>query len=89
MHYASFPKVLVVLCDQPQPILRRRIHTLMDLYSPDPGRPETQALGVCLTTMDDLRRAGPFAPIFWSPSSPRAPLDILGRPGERGSRPRR
>jgi hypothetical protein len=89
MHYASFPKVLVVLCDQPQSVLKRRIHTLMDLYSPDPARAETQALGVCLTTLEALRRAGPFAPIFWCPSAPEGPVDLLGRRGERRARPRR
>lgn len=79
MHYASFPKVVVVLCDQPEATLKRRIHTLMDLYSPGPSSPETEALGVSLTTLEVLRRAGPFAPIFWRPSDPSQPVDLLGR----------
>lgn len=87
MHYASFPKVLVVLCDQPEATLKRRIHTLMDLYSPDPAAPQTEALGVSLTTLDALRRVGPFAPIFWRPADPSQPVDLLGRPRTRGGSP--
>lgn len=89
MHYASFPKVVVVLCDQPEATLKRRIRTLMELYTPDPGSPETEALGISLTTLEALRRAGPFAPVFWRPADPSQPVDLLGRSRTRGAPPAR
>lgn len=86
-HYASFPKLLVVLCDQPEATLKRRADTLMALYSPDPASPVSEALGVSLTTLEALRRHGPFAPIFRCPSDLSQRVDLLGRHlGTRASR---
>ena len=83
-HYPRFPKVLVVLCGRPQPILERRLHSLLEMARRDPGLVNlVDELGISVTTLDHLAQRGPFAPIFWRLGGPIGPVDVLGRrPGQ-------
>ena len=79
--YPAFPKVMVVMCGRPEAVLQRRMNSLMARYRPDPTLDETRDLAVSITTLAALRQEGPFAPVFWRPAAPGAPVDVLGRPG--------
>jgi hypothetical protein len=82
--YPRFPKVVVVLCGRPLPILERRLRSLLEMARRDPELLNlVDELGISMTTLDALARRGPFAPIFWRLGGPAGPVDVLGgRPGE-------
>ena len=83
-HYPRFPKVLVVLCGRPHPILERRLRSLLEIARRDPELVNlVDELGVSVTTLEHLAQRGPFAPIFWRLGGAVGPVDVLGRrPGE-------
>ncbi|MDQ3574581.1 MAG: replication-relaxation family protein [Actinomycetota bacterium] len=78
--YPRFPKVMVVMCGLPAPALRRRVHSLLELARRDPELLSAPAeLGISFTTLEELGRRGPFAPIFWRPAGLDVAVDVLGR----------
>ena len=85
-HYPRFPKVLVVLSGRPVPILERRLRSLLEMARRDAELVTlVEELGISMTTLDDLKARGPFAPIFWRLGGSAGPVDVLGR--RRGVRP--
>lgn len=85
-HYPRFPKVLVVLCGKPHPVLERRLRSLLEMARRDPEvLGVVDELGISVTSLEQLAARGPFAPIFWRLRGPAGPVDVLGRgPGEAG-----
>ncbi|MFP5319471.1 MAG: replication-relaxation family protein [Acidimicrobiia bacterium] len=83
-HYPRFPKVLVVLCGKPHPVLERRLRSLLEMARRDPELVGlVDELGISVTTLEQLAHRGPFAPIFWRLGGAVGPVDVLGRrPGE-------
>jgi len=83
-HYPRFPKVVVVLCGRPHPILERRLRSLLEMARRDPELLGlVDELGISVTTLEQLAGRGPFAPIFWRLAGAVGPVDVLGRrPGE-------
>jgi Replication-relaxation len=78
--YRSFPPVLVVLADQMAAAARRRIQKTIALYRSDPVRARYGTVPVSFTTLADLQRRGPFAPIFIAADHPGQPTGWLGEP---------
>jgi hypothetical protein len=83
-YYPQWPKVLIVFCGKPAPALERRMRSLLELVASnrnlgDVHDPESD-FDIFLTLLEDLRRTGPFSPVFWRPGSPQTPVDVLGRP---------
>jgi len=74
--YSSFPALIVVYADAPQRTLLRRLHSVAEMCRRDPVVGESE-LPIAFTTLEDLRRAGPFEPIFWLVSDPDAPVNVL------------
>lgn len=85
-HYPRFPKVLVVLCGKPHPVLERRLRSLLEMARRDPEvLGVVDELGISVTSLEQLAARGPFAPIFWRLAGPAGPVDVLGRrPSEAG-----
>jgi hypothetical protein len=76
--YRSFPPVLVVLADQTAAAARRRIQKTIALYRSDPVRARYGPVPVSFTTLADLQRRGPFAPVFITSEHPEQPTGWLG-----------
>lgn len=81
--YPQWPKVVVVFCGRPAPMLERRMRSLLELVANNRSLGDVHDPGsdfdVFLATLEDLRRSGPFSPVFWRPASPTTPVDVLGR----------
>jgi hypothetical protein len=84
--FDRFPKLIVVLCGAPDPVLVNRRRRLLQLCAQDqvlakacglvdPGRVKT--VEVSFTTLADLVVRGPFEPIFWQPGLVE-PVDLVG-----------
>lgn len=78
--YPLFPPIHCVLTGSGRAMLERRRATTIALLQSDPrfGREEEVRISICL--LEDLRREGPFAPIFRDARDP-APVDWLGKVG--------
>lgn len=94
--YPQWPKVLVVFCGRPAPVLERRMRSLLELVAANPNLEELHEpdsdFDIFMTTLDHLRQHGPFSPVLWRPGSPGEPVDVLGRrpvPPARPGRPGR
>ena len=89
--YPQWPKVLVVFCGRPAPVLERRIRSLLELVGANPNLEELHEpdsdFDIFMATLEDLHAHGPFSPVFWRPGSPEGPVDVLGRGAERRPRP--
>lgn len=83
--YPLFPKVLVVLAGRPAHVLARRMRALLELVWANPNLRDVQNgdsdFDIFLTTLEQLRARGPFAPVFLRPAAPDTPVDVLGRAG--------
>jgi hypothetical protein len=81
--YLVFPPVHCVLTGAPRRVLSRRRSTASLLLAGDPllSRAPEVAISICL--LEDLRREGPFAPVFRDVRDPSRPVDWLGSPAER------
>lgn len=81
--YPRFPGVICVLAGAPRAVLERRRTALLALLQADPevSRARTVRVSTCL--LEDLRREGPFAPIFLELRR-KGPVDWLGGGGEVG-----
>jgi Replication-relaxation len=77
--YRSFPPVLVVLADQTTVAARRRIQKTIALYRSDPVRARYGTVPVSFTTLADLQRRGPFAPVFITAEHPDQPTGWLAQ----------
>ena len=84
--YPQWPKVLVVFCGRPAPVLERRMRSLLELVGANPNLEERHEpdshFDISMVTLDDLRRHGPFHPVFWKAGVPSSPVDILGSPAK-------
>lgn len=80
--YLVFPPVHCVLAGAPRKALVRRRSTVSVLLAGDPllSRAPEVAISICL--LEDLRREGPYAPIFRDVRDPGRPVDWLGNPAE-------
>lgn len=78
--YLSFPKVMVVLCGQPEHLLWRRIRTVAELCRVEAVVARLgDELGIAFTTLDRLQSEGPRAPVFLRPAQPKTLVDLAGR----------
>ncbi len=84
--YPLVPKIMVVLCGRPEHVLARRVQGLLELVWRNPNLRDVHSddtdFDISLTTLEELRTRGPFAPVFRRPSAPETLVDVLGRPGE-------
>lgn len=59
------------------------MRSLLELIANNPNLEALHEPGsgfdIFLATLEDLRRSGPFSPVFWRPASPAKPVDMLGR----------
>ncbi|MFC9734250.1 replication-relaxation family protein [Streptomyces roseolus] len=75
--YPAVPRLLIVLTGAGDAILRRRTEDLRALAEADPRIRRTPQLAAGVTTLDDLRDRGPFAPIVTPLLGDPTPTDIL------------
>lgn len=84
--YPVFPPVLCALAGAPQRVLSRRRSTASLLLASDPLLSRTPEVTISICLLEDLRREGPYAPIFREVRDPGRPVDWLGNPAARGGR---
>ncbi|MFI0742359.1 replication-relaxation family protein [Streptomyces sp. NPDC021100] len=72
--YPAFPRLLLVLTGAGRARLERRIADLRSLAAANPAL-ATTAVRAGVTTLEDLRADGPFAPIFTPVLGPATPTD--------------
>jgi len=77
--YPAFPRVLLVLTGASASRLERRIADLRSLAAVDPAL-ATTTVRAGVTTLDQLRGQGPFAPIFTPVLGPAEHADAWLRP---------
>lgn len=77
--YPAFPRLLLVLTGASETRLQRRTADLRSLAATDPTLAATQ-VRAGVTTLDQLRDQGPFAPIFTPVLGTDHPTDALLRP---------
>ena len=76
--YPVFPTVICVLAGAPAEALEHRRDMAIALLRQDPGVSETLAAEIRFCLLADLKRCGPFAPIFRSVAAPERLVDWLG-----------
>ncbi|MEU5109657.1 replication-relaxation family protein [Streptomyces sp. NPDC021354] len=77
--YPAFPRVLLILTGASPSRLERRIADLRSLAAADPALSST-AVRAGVTTLDQLREQGPFAPVFTPVLGSPEPTDAWLRP---------
>lgn len=86
--YPVFPPVHCVLTGAPRRALSRRRSTASVLLASDPLFSRTPEVAISICLLEDLRREGPYAPVFRDVRDPGRAVDWLGDPeakaGERG-----
>jgi DNA-binding MarR family transcriptional regulator len=80
--YLVFPPVHCVLAGAPRKALVRRRSTASVLLAGDPLFSRTPEVAISICLLEDLRREGPYAPIFRGVRDPGKPVDWLGNPAE-------
>lgn len=78
---AGLPPVQLVLAGKPRPRLERRVRVLLALRDADPRLRGGKPPHLQLALLDDLRRHGPFAPIWLRADDPSRRVDWLDLPG--------
>lgn len=78
--YPVFPKVHGVLTGAPRRALARRRSTASVLLAADPLLSRTPEVSISICLLEDLRREGPYAPVFRDVRDPGRPVDWLGDP---------
>ncbi|UQA97534.1 replication-relaxation family protein [Streptomyces halobius] len=73
--YPLYPRVLLVLTGATSARLQSRINDLRSLAAADPRLP-TAGIKAGITTLDELRDRGPFAPIVTPVLGPATPTDV-------------
>jgi hypothetical protein len=86
--YPVFPRVHCVLDGAPRRSLSRRRSSASVLLASDPLLSRTPEVAISICLLEDLRREGPFAPIFRDVRDPGRPVDWLGNPTEAGMKRR-
>jgi hypothetical protein len=81
--YPVFPTVLVVLTGAERSALRRRMETVLALCGLDQELQDAPEVRIDLCLLQDLKDAGPYAPIFHTPGALDRPTDWLGAGDER------
>jgi hypothetical protein len=80
--YPRFPGVICVLAGEREALARRR-STVIALLRADPRMSLAPEVRISICLLEDLRRKGPFAPIFRTVRGPKGDVDWLRRaPGE-------
>jgi hypothetical protein len=82
--YPVFPPVLCVLAGAPERALSRRRSTACVLLASDPLLSRTPEVAISICLLEDLRREGPYAPVFREVRDPGRSVDWLGNPAEPG-----
>jgi Replication-relaxation len=80
--YPVFPRVHCVLAGAPRRALSRRRSTACVLLAAVPLLSRTPEVTISICLLEDLRREGPFAPVFRDVRDPGRPVDWLGQPAE-------
>lgn len=76
--YVEWPRLLVVLAGRPEPALQRRRELLTAACTTNPDiAPRLEQLAASVTTLGELTRRGPFAPI-WHPLTGGPPVTVTG-----------
>jgi len=83
--YPVFPQVHCVLTGAPRRALSRRRSTASVLLAAQPLVSRTPEVAISICLLEDLRRDGPFAPVFRDVRDPGRPVDWLGNAAERKS----
>lgn len=78
--YPSFPRILLVLDGAPDAQLAKRTDDLRALVAADARLQPAADLQAGVTTLEQLRAHGPFAPIVTPALGDPAPTDVLLRP---------
>jgi hypothetical protein len=81
--YPLFPPVHCVLTGAGRAVLERRRATTVALLGSDPRMARGPGVRISIGLLDDLRRQGPFAPIFLDAADPGQAVDWLGQEGGR------
>jgi Replication-relaxation len=76
--YAVFPRIICVLTGAPRKALVRRRQVALLLLDSDPYLSNTPAVEISFCLLDELKRRGPFAPIFRSVGESGRAVDWLG-----------
>jgi hypothetical protein len=76
--YPVFPTVLVVLTGAERAALQRRRRDVLALCGLDQELQDTPEVRIDVCLLQDLKDAGPYAPIFHNPGAPDRPTDWLG-----------
>lgn len=76
--YPVFPPVHCVLTGGRRSVLERRRATTIAMLRTDPRFTREREVAVSICLLEDLRREGPFAPIFRDATDPARPVDCLG-----------
>ncbi len=84
--YPVFPQVHCVLDGATRRALSRRRSTACALLAADPLLSRTPEVAISICLLEDLRREGPYAPVFRNVRAPGRPVDWLGRQAEREGR---
>jgi len=80
--YPVFPPVHCVLAGAPRKALVRRRSTASVLLASDPLLSRTPEVAISICLLEDLRREGPYAPVFRDVRDPGTPVDWLGKRAE-------
>jgi hypothetical protein len=76
--YPVFPPVHCVLTGGSRAVLARRRSATLALLGSDPRFAREPEVSVSICLLEDLKRDGPFAPIFRDAGDPARPVDWLG-----------
>lgn len=76
--YPVFPPVHCVLTGGRRAVLERRRASVLALLRSDPRLDQSPEVTISICLLEDLRREGPFAPIFRAVADPGEPVNWLG-----------
>jgi hypothetical protein len=76
--YAVFPRIICVLAGASRKALTRRRQVALLLLGSDPYLSNAPQVEISFCLLDELKRRGPFAPIFRSVTEPSHEVDWLG-----------
>jgi hypothetical protein len=76
--YAVFPRIICVLAGAPRKALTRRRQVALLLLNSDPYLSNAPQVEISFCLLDELKRRGPFAPIFRTVGEPDLEVDWLG-----------
>ncbi|HWM63545.1 MAG TPA: replication-relaxation family protein [Solirubrobacterales bacterium] len=80
--YAVFPRIICVLAGASRKALVRRREVALLLLGSDPYLSNAPAVEISFCLLDELKRRGPFAPIFHAVGDSERKVDWLGEDGD-------